>query len=116
MKTEAEWINNVLVLRLRGALTMQNSDGLVAQLKAHLKTPCRGCVLDASGLEQLDSSGVGGLMTCLSVAREHKVELHLSGLTGRPLQSLQVARADRYLPLHPTVPSAIESIGVESRH
>ena len=111
MKTEAEWINEILVLRLRGALTMQNSDGLVAQLKAHLKAPCRGCVLDATGLDQMDSSGVGGLMTCLSVARENKIEIRLAGLTGRPLQSLQVARADRYLSLHPTTASAIESIG-----
>ena len=111
MKTEAEWIDKLLVLRLRGALTMENSDGLVAQFKAHLKSPCRGCVLDASGLEQLDSSGVGGLMTCLSVARENKVELRIASLTGRPLQTLQVARADQYLSLHPTLPSAIESIG-----
>lgn len=107
MKVDAEWRGQDLILRLRGALTMQNSNALVAQLQSHLKPQCRRCVLDAAALEQLDSSGVGAIVTCLNQARQGNWSLRVAGLTGRPLQAVQVAKADRFLALFPDVDAAL---------
>ena len=107
MKVDVEWRGSDLVLHITGALLAQNSDGLVAQLRGNLTPACRRCVLEVAGLTQLDSSGVGALVTCHNLAREIPVAIALAGLSGRALQAIQVAKADRFMALHPSVEAAL---------
>ena len=107
MKVNAEWKEKALVLHLSGSLTAQNSDGLVAQMKSYLKPDCRCCVLESAALQQLDSAGVGALVSCLNLAKQSGIPLVIAGLAGRPLQTLQVAKADRFFTLHAGLEEAL---------
>ncbi len=107
MKVDVEKQGSDLILHLNGVLLAQNSDSVVAQLRAELRPSVRRCVLDATGLVQLDSSGVGALVTCINLAKELKVPLSIAGLNGRALQAIQIAKADRFMPLFPDVAAAL---------
>jgi anti-sigma B factor antagonist len=109
MKLEGTWRNDNLIITLGGALTMDNSGRLIAQVQSLIAPPCRRCVLDLAALETLDSSGVGALATCLDAARARQVALVLSAVPPRIRQTLEVARADRFLPIYPDVEAAINA-------
>jgi len=107
MKVKPEWQGRQLVLRLQGALTMQNSDGLVAQFKAQLTPSCQACIMDLQELELIDSSGVGALVTCFNEARRCSLPLRLAAVRGQPQITLKVARTEAFLPVYDTVAQAV---------
>jgi anti-anti-sigma factor len=107
MKLEVTWRNEQVILTVSGSLTMDNAGRLTAQLRASVIPPCRICVIDMSGLTQLDSSGVGALATGVDICREKNVALRIAGISGRVLQTIQVAKADRFLNMFPDVESAL---------
>jgi len=110
MKVTAEKRTNILVMHVSGSVTMDNSGGLVAQFKSHLAPDCRACILELSDLQMLDSSGIGALALCVDAASASGVKLLVSGLGGRALQAVQLAKADRFLKLYPDVDSAVASV------
>ena len=107
MKVIPEWQGPILILRLQGALTMQNSDGLVAQFKTHLTSTCQACVFALAELELIDSSGVGALVTCFNEARRRSIPLRLAAVRGQPQMTLKVARTEPFLPVFDTVAQAV---------
>ena len=107
MKLEVTWRDEQVILSISGSLTMDNTGRLAAQLRASVIPPCRLCVIDMSGLTQLDSSGVGALATCVDHCREKHVALHIAGASGRVLQTIQIANAVRFLKMFPDVESAL---------
>lgn len=107
MKVTPEWQGRVLVMRLQGALTMQNSDGLVAQFKSQLTSTCKACVFALQGLELIDSSGVGALVTCFNEAHRRGLPLRLAAVRGQPHLTLKVARTEPFLPVFETVEQAV---------
>lgn len=91
-----------VVVRVTGSLTAENSDGLVSQLRAHFhQHKPSGYVLNLSAVGQLDSAGIGALVSCLHHVRAAGSHLQLAGVSGRVLMTLQVARADRLFDLLP---------------
>lgn len=88
--------------RVTGALTAENSDGLVSQLRAHFhQHKPKRYVVDLSAVSQLDSAGIGALVSCLHHVRSAGAHMQLAGVSGRVLMTLQIARADRLFDLLP---------------
>jgi anti-sigma B factor antagonist len=109
MKLDANWRNDNLIITLSGALNMDHSGRLVAQLRSLIAPPCRRCILDMAGLESIDSSGIGALATSLDAARERQATLVLCAVPARIRQSIEIARADRFLAMFPDVDAAVKA-------
>ncbi|HMO04985.1 MAG TPA: STAS domain-containing protein [Kiritimatiellia bacterium] len=109
MKLDVSWRNENLVITLTGALTMDNAGRLVAQLRSLIAPPCRRCILDLAALESIDSSGIGALATSVDTARERQATLVLCAVPARVRQTIEIARADRFLALFPDVDAAVNA-------
>src|SRR5215468_8869837 len=66
-----------------GNITVDSSPRLRSLLLG-LIPQSRGLVIDISGLERMDTSGIAVLLEVLNTAHEHSVPLRLSGVSGQP--------------------------------
>lgn len=108
MKLDLEQAGAWVVARVAGELTMDNSDGLVSQLRACFdRLKPAGCVIDLSAVTVLDSAGIGALVGTLHHLRRQNAQLRLSGVAGKVLMTLQVAHADRLFDLRATPAAAL---------
>lgn len=55
------------------------------------------CTLDMSGLEMIDSSGLGMLMIALDESKKHGFKLSISSPSGAVAQLLKLSRMDQLL-------------------
>jgi len=66
-------------------------------------------VLDLSGVDFIDSSGLGALVSCLKRLGP-RGSLAVAGATGAVSRLFTLTRMDRVFALHPTVDSAVEQL------
>ena len=108
MKTDWQQAGTWTVARIAGALTADNSDGLLSQLRAHFhQHKPEGYVFDLGGVDLLDSVGIGSLVACLHHVRKAGGDLRLAAAGGKVLMALKLARADHVFQLHPTADAAL---------
>ncbi len=63
----------------------------------------RPVLVDLSGVEYIDSSGVASLVEGLQLARSRNLEFGLVGVSKTALQVLQLARLDKVFPIYASV-------------
>lgn len=63
-------------------------------------------VVDLSGIEFMDSSGLGALVGCLKTARQAGGDLRISAPTEQVVMVLQLSNLDRILTSYPTPEAA----------
>ena len=66
----------------------------------------RKLVLDFSGLEYIDSSGIGFIAVCVSVIEKAGGRLAVAGAAGHVKELLTMTHLDRVVGIYPDVPSA----------
>jgi anti-sigma B factor antagonist len=92
------------IVTLTGGLTLET----VAQFNTALREDAvESMVLDMSGLEWLDSAGVGALVQLLVRREKSSAKLALCGLTPRNNAVLQVAQVLKLFSVFPTAADAI---------
>lgn len=89
-----------------GRLGFHNADGLRQQLHRLVENGAVRLVVDLSGLESLDSSGVGALVSGLKAARGGGGDLCLSGPSEAVASVLGMMNLDRLLVPHGSSESA----------
>lgn len=94
------------VLRLDGRLNMVSA----AQLRTCITETVDGgslrVVVDLSGVEFMDSSGLGALIAGLKRARSQGGDLRITGVTQQVATVLSLTNLDRVLAAYPTVEAA----------
>jgi len=100
---------DIVVVQLSGNVTLltenQIADPFVNEL---LDQNERKLVLDLSGVEHMDSSGVQLMVQCSTAVKKAGGELRLAAANARVARLFQITRLDSILPLYPTVSSACE--------
>lgn len=108
MRLEISQHGTAAIARVEGTLTAADSDALPARLRAeHLQRSAKRYVIDLAGVELIDSSGIGALVSCLHHLRSRQSDVVLSGVRGRVLATLQIARADRLFHAYDTPEAAL---------
>lgn len=108
MKLEIVDRGAAIVAVVGGSLTAADSDALPSRLRAqHVQRAAGRYIFDLSGLEVLDSSGIGALVACLHHFRARQSDVVIAGLKGRALSTMQIARADRLFQVFDTVEQAL---------
>lgn len=100
-RTSGPWT----VVRVAGELDLHTSPGLRDHVLALMNESPVRIALDLSGVEFMDSSSLGILVTCLKRVRERDGRFVLIGVSGSPMKVLTLTGLDRVFDL---VPSAGE--------
>jgi anti-sigma B factor antagonist len=105
--TSADRIDErTIVIRVRGDVTAASEGPLMAAYgQAGEKT--RSIVLDFSGLDYMNSGGIGLLVTLLVRANRQKQKLLACGLNDHYKQIFELTRLDEAIGIHDTEAAAI---------
>jgi anti-sigma B factor antagonist len=101
-------VDSAAVLAISGRLVFgRDTDQLESLVKELSAQSTRKFVFDLSALDYMDSSGVGALVSCLTLIRKAGGELRLAGASPRIWRILTMTGVDKLLQAYPTVDAAV---------
>ena len=98
------------VMRVSGDVDMASSPALLNAALRLLRSPAAGgLVINLSGVDYIDSSGVASLIEVLQESRRRRVKLRLACLNEGPRDVLELTRLLDVFEVHATERSALEA-------
>ena len=94
--------SGVVVVRPVGRLNMVAAPTLRKELHALVDSGCTRVVVDLSGTELIDSSGLGALISGLKMARQAGGDLRIASPTRQVITVLELTNLNRVLSVHPS--------------
>jgi len=95
MNIESHIENQVEILKIQGTLNAQN----VAEIKSYIEKILGGnvrlAVLDLENLEEIDSSGIGAIVSLLKRMRMQKRDVRIFRLRGTVKKLFELLRIDK---------------------
>jgi anti-sigma B factor antagonist len=108
--TQADRIDEkTIVIRVRGDVTAASEGPLMAAY-SQAGEQTRAIVLDFSGLDYMNSGGIGLLVTLLVRANRQKQKLLACGLNDHYKQIFELTRLDEAITIHDTEDAALASV------
>jgi anti-sigma B factor antagonist len=104
---ETRAINDVTVLFCRGRFTYRDEATAFSQKMAELLPQARQVVVDFSGLEAIDSAGLGELVVVHMWIRAGGCSLKLAGVNPRIQHMLALTNLLSVFDVHPTLDDAL---------
>jgi anti-anti-sigma factor len=105
--------SDIVVVEIAGRIIYgpecQQIEWLIASLLLENE---RKIILDISGVNYVDSSGVGAIVMCFGKVMKVGGELRVAGAKGIVEELLKMVRADRIMRLYPTAAAAIKEFTV----
>ena len=102
----------VATLRIAGDVTSASEAELMSGYTRAVEAGAEAIVLDFSGLEYMNSGGIGLLVTLLVRAQRGGVRLLASGLSEHYREILALTRLDEAIEIHEDEEAAIAAVGV----
>lgn len=110
-QVEIEQRDDVVVARLTGELDISVAASTGQKIADAVPSSARGVVVDMSGLEFMDSSGVSMLFSLARQVGSHRQQMVVVAPTGRPVSRvLQIVEFDRAAPVREDVDAAVTVI------
>ena len=110
-QVEIEQRDDVVVARLTGELDISVAETTGQKIAQAVPSSARGVVVDMSGLEFMDSSGVSMLFALARQVGSHRQQLVVVAPTGRPVaRVLQIVEFSRAAPVREDVDAAVTAI------
>jgi anti-anti-sigma factor len=107
-QVEIEHRDAVVVARLTGELDISVAESTGRKIAEAVPSSARGVVVDMSGLDFMDSSGVSMLFALARQVGSHRQQMCVVAPTGRPVSRvLQIVEFDRAAPVREDVDAAI---------
>jgi anti-sigma B factor antagonist len=104
---DTEQAPGAAVVRPEGRLTMVTAPELRAAVADAVAAGCARVVVDLSGVEFIDSSGLGAVIGGLKTARQAGGDLRIAGPGEQVRMVLQLTNLDRVLRAHGSVAEAL---------
>jgi len=102
----------VATLRIAGDVTSASEAELMAGYARAIDDGARAIILDFSGLEYMNSGGIGLLVTLLVRAQRGGVRLLASGLSDHYREILALTRLDEAIEIHEDEGAAVAAVEV----
>jgi anti-sigma B factor antagonist len=106
---ETRAIDDVMVLHCRGRFTYRDEATAFSQKISELLPQARQIVVELSGLEIIDSAGLGELVVVHMWIRASGCSLKLAGVNSRIRQLLELTNLLSVFDVHPTLDDALLS-------
>jgi anti-sigma B factor antagonist len=100
-------VGSVGILRIAGDVTSGSEGDLMAGFTRAVDDGATAVILDFSGMEYMNSGGIGLLVTLLVRAQRAGTRLLATGLSDHYLQILALTRLEEAIEIHPDEASAI---------
>jgi anti-anti-sigma factor len=101
----------IAVVAISGRLVLgRELDHLAAAVQNLLDQQQKKIVFDISGMDYLDSAGIGTLVSCVTQIRKSGGTLRLAGANARVQKLFNMARVGDILSVYPTVAEAAAGI------
>jgi anti-sigma B factor antagonist len=110
MKLDIERRDSVSICRISGELDAGNSRELLDAFDREFSNGATKAIFSLSGLDYVDSSGLGALVKALKSARAKGGDVKLAGLKPEVRKVLELTRLDRIFDIFPSETHAIESL------
>ena len=102
---------DVTVIRLTGSLNLGNTlIGIESSLKRMIDEGVRKLVIDLSGVNYIDSAGIGMLVSCTGHIEKNGGKMRIAGSHGPVAKVFDVVHLDRITPLDPDVDTACRNL------
>jgi anti-sigma B factor antagonist len=102
---------NITVFAISGRLSLGNTlMSVEAAIKRLIETGARRMVLDVSGLEFIDSAGIGTLLSCAGQMEKDGGQIRIAGAQGRVKHAFEIVHLDRVAPLDADVDTACKTL------
>ena len=106
----------IVIARVTGELDIAGAPSIGERLGEAVPTSARGLVVDFSGLEFLDSSGIAMLFGLARRLNSRRQELRVVARVGEPVfRVLEIVEFDRAAPIHDTVGEALAQLSSDGR-
>jgi anti-anti-sigma factor len=103
--------DDIVVARLSGELDMSVAERTGRRIADSVPSSARGVVVDTTGLEFMDSSGVSMLFGLARQVASHRQELRVVAPSGRPVaRVLQIVEFGRAAPVHEDLDAAVREM------
>ena len=99
------------VVRIAGDVTSASEADLTGAYASAAEGGVRAVILDFSGMEYMNSGGIGLLVTLLVRAQRSGVTLLATGLSDHYRQILSLTRLDEAIAIHPDEAAALAAVG-----
>jgi len=110
-QVQIEERDGVVVARLTGELDISVAESTGRKIADSVPSSARGVVVDMSGLDFMDSSGVSMLFGLARKVGSHRQQLVVVAPVGRPVSRvLQIVEFDRAAPVREDVDAAVTAI------
>ena len=107
-QVEIEHRDAVVVARLTGELDISVAESTGRKIAEAVPSSARGVVVDMSGLDFMDSSGVSMLFALARQVGSHRQQMCVVAPTGKPVSRvLQIVEFDRAAPVREDVDAAM---------
>ncbi|MGH2788521.1 MAG: STAS domain-containing protein [Actinomycetota bacterium] len=111
IRTDVRTQNGSSVIDIKGDLTAACEEVLTEAFNQASTDTTRAVVLNFSGLEYMNSGGIGLLVTLLVRANRQRQKLLAYGLTDHYKQIFELTRLDEAIAIHDDENSALEAAG-----
>jgi anti-anti-sigma factor len=112
VELEIEERGDVVVARVSGELDIVGAGALGERIDDAVPTSARTLVVDFSGLDFIDSSGIAMLFALARRLGSRRQQLRVVARSGKPVSRvLQIVEFDRAAPVHETLDEALEAAG-----
>jgi len=115
MNVQIEIHDGVSVARMPARLALVNSAAVRRAMDEHIESVSSRLVVDLSGAEFVDSSGLAALLAVIKNARRRGGELVLASPRPRVLALIELTRLDDVVAILPTVTDAIGRLAAATR-
>lgn len=100
---------NVIIVHCQGRAVYRDEAAALSRVVGNFMSHARKIVLDLSGVNFMDSAGIGTLALLYSSAQKENVEFKIAAPSSFVRDLLDLTRLDSVLEIHPSVNDALEA-------
>jgi anti-sigma B factor antagonist len=104
---------DVIIVHCQGRIVYRDEAAALSRVVGELLQHTKKLVLDLSGVQSMDSAGIGELALLETWAREKHVDLKYAGANSLVRALLDLTNLDSVLEVHPTLDAALASFPEE---
>jgi anti-sigma B factor antagonist len=113
LSLETRNLGDVMIVHCQGRIVYRDEAASLSQVVEEILGYTDKLVVDLSGVQSIDSAGIGELVLLYTRAQEKNVSLKVAGANTLVRTLLDLTNVDRVLDVQPSIPAALEAFREE---
>jgi anti-sigma B factor antagonist len=113
LSLETRNLGDVMIVHCQGRIVYRDEAASLSQVVEEILDHRDKVVLDLSGVQSIDSAGIGELVLLYTRAQEKNVSFKVAGANTLVRTLLDLTNVDRVLDVHPSIPAALDAFREE---